>query len=172
MFITESDKMRAGLEGIAKSYGYDRAALLPMLQVIQDRESRISEHAMQMCADILDIHPVEVYGVVSFYSFLSVEPKGKFIVRLCRSISCEMAGKGRVARQLKNDLGIDFGETTSDGKFTLEWTNCLGMCDQGPAMLVNDVPHVRVTPEMVHDILQQCRARFGAHAIEAKKEDI
>ncbi len=172
MFVTESDKMRVGLEGIAKSYGYDRSALLPMLQMIQDRESRISEYDMQVCADILDIHPVEVYGVVSFYSFLGVEPKGKFIVRLCRSISCDMAGRERVARQLRNDLGINFGETTSDGKFTLEWTNCLGMCDEGPAMLVNEVSHVGVTPEKVHDILEQCRQMFGAHATEVKKEGI
>ncbi len=123
MFVTESDKLRVGLEEIASSYRYDRAALLPMLQMIQDRKSRISEYAMQICADILDIHPVEVYGVISFYSFLGIAPKGKFIVRMCRSISCDMAGKGRVARQLRNDLGINFGETTSDGKFTLEWTN-------------------------------------------------
>lgn len=172
MFVTESDKMRVGLEEIASSYGYDRSALLPMLQLIQDKKSRISEYAMQICADILDIHPVEVYGVVSFYSFLNIEPKGKFIVRMCRSISCDMAGKERVARQLRNDLGIDFGETTSDGKFTLEWANCLGMCDEGPAMLVNEVPHVKVTPEKVHEILEQCRQRFGVHATEEKKEEI
>ena len=172
MFVTESDKMRAGLEGIAKSYGNDRSALLPMLQMIQGRKSRISEDDMQICADILDIHPVEVYGVISFYSFLNTEPKGKFIVRMCRSISCDMAGKERVARQLRNDLGIEFGETTADGKFTLEWTNCLGMCDQGPAMLVNDVSHVKVTPEKVHDILEECRKQFGVHATEVKKEEI
>jgi [NiFe] hydrogenase diaphorase moiety large subunit len=172
MFVTESDKLRVGLEEIASSYAYDRAALLPMLQLIQDKKSRISEYAMQICADILDIHPVEVYGVISFYSFLNIEPKGKFIVRMCRSISCDMAGKERVARQLRNDLGINFGETTSDGKFTLEWTNCLGMCDGGPAILVNDVSHVLVTPEKVHDILEQCRERFGVHAIEVQKEEI
>ena len=65
------------------------------------------------------------------------------MIRLCRTITCDMAGKEHVARQLENDLGIDFGETTPDGKFSLGWANCLGMCDQGPALLVNDDLHPR-----------------------------
>ncbi len=65
----------------------------------------------------------------------------------------------RVARQLENDLGISFGETTPDGKFTLEWANCIGMCDQGPALLVNDKVYTRVTPDKVHEILEECRQR-------------
>ena len=93
---------------------------------------------MQVIADLLDIHPVEVHSVVSFYSFLDERPQGQFVIRLCRTITCDMAGKDHVARQLENDLGIEFGETTPDGKFSLEWANCLGMCDQGPAMLVNE----------------------------------
>lgn len=172
MFVTETDKLRVSLEEVASSHKYDRCALLPMLQLIQEKETRISEYAMQICADILDIHPVEVYGVISFYSFLDTEPKGKFIVRLCRSISCDMCGKERVARQLRNDLGIDFGKTTPDGMFTLEWTSCLGMCDEGPAMLVNEEPYMEVTPEKVHEILERCRQKFGLHAIEEKKEEI
>ena len=87
---------------------------------------------MQVIADLLDIHPVEVHSVVSFYSFLDERPQGQFVIRLCRTITCDMAGKEHVARQLVNDLGIDFGETTPDGKFSLGWANCLGMCDQGP----------------------------------------
>ena len=73
-----------------------------------------------------------------------------------------MAGKDRVARQLENDLGIGFGETTADGKFSLEWANCLGMCDQGPALLVNDDVYTRVTPEQV--ARDQCGAPVRRHA--------
>lgn len=172
MFVTESDKLRVSLEEIASSYGYKRSALLPMLQKVQEKESRISELAMQICADMLDIHPVEVFGVVSFYSFFNTRPKGKFIIRLCRSISCDMSGKERVARQLRNDLGVDFGGTTSDGMFTLEWANCLGMCDKGPALMVNDAEHMEITPEKVHEILEGCRQKFGLHATVEAKEDI
>ena len=68
------------------------------------------------------------------------------MIRLCRTISCDMAGKEQVARQLENDLGVCFGETTPDGKFTLEWANCLGMCDQGPAILVNEQIYTQRDP--------------------------
>jgi [NiFe] hydrogenase diaphorase moiety large subunit len=82
-----------------------------------------------------------------------------------------MQGKAAVAQQLQSDLGIAFGETTPDGKFSLEYANCLGMCDQGPALLVNDVVYTRVTPSMVHDILEACRKTFGVYALEAKHEE-
>jgi [NiFe] hydrogenase diaphorase moiety large subunit len=80
-----------------------------------------------------------------------------------------MQGKDRVARQLENDLGIRFGETTPDGNFTLEWANCLGMCDQGPALLVNERIYTKVTPETVHDILEECRKVFGVHTLQEKE---
>jgi [NiFe] hydrogenase diaphorase moiety large subunit len=81
-----------------------------------------------------------------------------------------MAGKSRVAKQLESDLGIRFGETTSDGRFTLEWANCLGMCDQGPALLVNDKIFTQVTSQQVHEILELCRQSYAPHAMAAKEE--
>ncbi len=169
MLIPENEVLKQELKGVAERYDNKRSALMPMLQMVQSRHSRISEFAMQVIADMLDIHPVEVHGVVSFYSFLNSEPKGRFIIRLCRTISCSMQNKDRVARQLENDLGIEFGQTTGDGKFTLEWTNCLGHCDEGPALLVNDKIHVKLTPEKVHDILEECRSTFGLHAAQKKE---
>lgn len=151
----------------AADSGRDRAALLPLLQKLQGKYHQIPPHAMQLIAEQLDIHPVEVYGVVSFYSFLDHAPKGRYVIRLCRTISCDMAGKDRLARQLENDLGIKFGQTTPDGKFTLEWANCLGMCDQGPAMLVNDKVYSSVTPEKVHEIIEEYRKKFGVYAVES-----
>lgn len=172
MFITEQQRLREEITSWVKVHGSKRSALIRILTQIQKEYSYISEHAMQVVADLLDIHPVEVYGVVSFYSFLDQKPKGKFIIRLCKTISCEMQGKDRVARQLENDLGISFGETTRDGKFTLEWANCLGMCDKGPAMLVNDQVFTSVTPEKVHDILEGCRRVFSAGATQSKESQV
>lgn len=169
MLVTHNDRLQDELVALAEKYNGCRSALMPMLQKVQTKQSRISEYAMQLIADILDIHPVEVYGVVSFYSFFNTKPKGRFIVRLCRTISCDMHGKDRVARQLENDLGITFGETTPDGKFTLEWANCIGMCDEGPALLVNDVAYARVTPEKVNEILEACRKTFGPHEMQRKE---
>jgi [NiFe] hydrogenase diaphorase moiety large subunit len=161
--------MKQDLQGWVEQYGGDRTALIPALQEIQKKYRHISAYAMQALADLLDIHPVEVYGVVSFYSFLNSEPQGKFVIRLCRTISCDMQGKDRIARQLENDLGIEFGQTTPDGRFTLEWTNCLGMCDQGPAMLINDQVFTRVTADQVHDLIEECRKQYGPHAAQGKE---
>jgi NADH:ubiquinone oxidoreductase subunit E len=170
MLVTEQDRLRKDILEWALEAGNQRSALLPILQQTQQKYFQITDFAMQVIADALDIHPVEVYSVVSFYHFLDSRPKGRFAVRLCRTLSCDMAGKDRVANQLEADLGISFGETTPDGKFTLEWANCIGMCDQGPAMLVNDRVFTRVTPEMVHDILETCRQTFGAFALGERKE--
>lgn len=166
MLVTENERLRQNITDWADELGRNRSALIPLLQKIQKRYKSISSFGMQVLADLLGIHPVEVYSVVTFYSFLNHSPKGRFIIRLCRTISCEMAGKDRVARQLENELGIKFGETTPDGKFSLEYTNCLGMCDQGPAMLVNDHVITMVTPEKVHDIIEKCRQTFGMFSLQ------
>jgi NADH:ubiquinone oxidoreductase subunit E len=170
MLVTERERLREELVHLADAYGRQRSALMPILQEVQRRYSRISEYAMQFIADLLDIHPVEVYSVVSFYSFLGDQAQGQFVICLCRTITCDMAGKSQIARQLENDLGINFGQTTADGKFSLCWANCLGMCDQGPAMLVNDRIYTRVTPEKVHGILEQCRRSFAGHSVPTGEE--
>jgi [NiFe] hydrogenase diaphorase moiety large subunit len=170
MLVTGQERLERELKELIARYGRGRDALIPVLQDVQSKYGHVSGHVMQVIADLLDIHPVEVHSVVSFYAFLNAQPQGKFVIRLCRTISCDMAGKSRVARQLENDLGVKFGETTPDGKFTLEWANCLGMCDQGPAMLVNEQVFTGVTAEKVHDILEQCRATFSSHAMASKEE--
>ncbi len=170
MLVTEQERLRKELVGLADRFGRSRSALLPILQEVQRRHYHISQFAMQVVADLLDIHPVEVQSVVSFYSFLDETPQGQYVIRLCRTITCEMAGKDHVARQLENDLGVRFGQTTPDGKFSLGWANCLGMCDQGPAMLVNEDVYTSVTPDRIHGILEKCRSAFGVHAVTDRKE--
>lgn len=170
MLVSEREQLRGNVEEWVEQYGSNRSALIPVLEEVQRKYGHISEYVMQVVADCLDIHPVEVFGVVSFYGFLGHKPKGRFIIRLCKTISCEMQGKDRVARQLENDLGIYFGETTADGNFTLEWANCLGMCDQGPALLVNERIYTQVTPEIVHDILEECCKTFGVYAPQPTEE--
>jgi [NiFe] hydrogenase diaphorase moiety large subunit len=172
MLATEREKLKEEIRALGERFGRERSALLPLLQEIQRKHRRISDYAMQELADMLGIHPVEVYGVVSFYAFLGDQPRGRYVVRLCRTISCDMTAKNRVARQLESDLGIKFGETTPDGKFTLEWANCLGMCDQGPAMLVNERVFTKVTPNKVHEILEECRKAFGVYAVEHREEHL
>lgn len=104
---------------------------------------------------MLDIHPVEVYGVITFYEFLSTKPKGKYIIRLCQTISCNLAGKEAIGKTLERELGIKFGETSLDKKYTLEYANCIGMCDQSPALLVNEQVFTKLTPYKVVEILKK-----------------
>lgn len=167
MFATEQQRLAGEIVSLADRYGRERAALLPILQAVQSKYHHISDFAMQEVANLLSIHPVEVYSVVSFYAFLRAERQGNFVIRLCRTISCDMQEKDKVAHQLENELGVKFGQTTSDGKFTLEWANCLGMCDQGPALLVNDQVFTKVTCQKAHEILEGCRRAFSANASEA-----
>lgn len=168
MLTTSHDKLSDDIRGLIEKHGSGRNALMPVLQAIQKKYHTISDFAMQTIADVMGIHPVEVYSVVTFYSFLNEKYHGRFVIRLCRTISCKMQGGERVARQLTTDLGVDFGETTPDGRFTLEWANCLGMCDQGPALLVNDQVFTRVTPEKVRDILEGCEKAFASGAVRAE----
>jgi [NiFe] hydrogenase diaphorase moiety large subunit len=166
MLVSQQQKLQDEIHELAGRHGRTRAGLIPVLQDLQQKYSSVSDFAMQVVADEFGIHPAEVYGVVSFYAFLHHEPRGRFQIRLCQTISCDLAGKARVARQLENELGIRFGETTADGRFSLEWASCLGMCDQGPALLVNDRVYTKVSPEQVHRILEDCRKVFGAHAAQ------
>lgn len=155
MLVEEKNSLTFEIERLVEKYGKERSALIPMLQDIQREHKFISEFAQQEIARVLDIHPVEVYSVISFYSFLNSEPKGRNIVRLCQTITCDIAGKADISRAIERELGIKFGETTKDKKITLEYTNCLGMCDQGPAMLVNDKIYTKLTPEKAVEILNE-----------------
>ncbi len=159
MLISQHEQTLDQLQGLVEKHGDQRNALIPILQDFRDQSGQITDYAMQAVANLLKIEPSEVYGVVSFYSFLSERPQGNFVIRLCRTISCDMAGKQAVARQLENDLGITFGETTKDGRFSLEWANCMGVCDQGPAMLVNETLYTKVSPEKVSEILDSFKSR-------------
>ncbi len=153
MIEFEKNSLTEEIENLVGRYGSDRPALLQILQAVQRKHKYISDFAQQEIARLLNIHPVEVYSVISFYSFLCSVPKGRNIVRLCRTISCDMAGKEKVESAVKRELGINFGETTNDKRVTLEYTNCLGMCDQGPAMLVNDKVYTHLNPETAVNIL-------------------
>ncbi len=157
MLVFEKNTLSEEIEKLAEQYGKDRSALMPVLQAIQARYNYISDFAQQEIARVLDIHPVEVYSVISFYAFLHSEPQGKNIVRLCKTISCDLAGKDQVEKAIERELGIKFGETTKDKRITLEHTSCLGMCDQGPAMIVNDRVYTKLDPETACKILSEIR---------------
>ncbi len=146
------------IDALVERHGSDRSALIPILQDLRERHQVISDLAMQVVADRLGVPPVDVYGVVTFYAFLGTAPTGRYVIRLCRTLSCHLSGTRAVAERLERELGVPFGASTPDGRFTLEWTNCVGLCDQAPAMLVNDRVYGGLTPERVGEVLGEIRA--------------
>jgi len=156
---TENGEMIEAIDALVARHGRTRSALLPILQELRGQRRQISDVAMQVIADRLGIAPVEVQGVVSFYHFLGTAPTGVHLIHVCRTISCAMAGKDAIAARLQDELGVPFGGTTPDGLVTLEWANCIGMCDQPPALLLNRKALGNVTPDQVSEILAGLRAR-------------
>jgi NADH:ubiquinone oxidoreductase subunit E len=153
----EKNTLSEEIEELVKIYGSERSSLLQILQAIQQKHKYISDFAQQEVARLMNIHPVEVYSVISFYSFLYSKSRGRNIVRLCRTISCDMKGKEEVKSAIERELGIKFGETTKDNRITLEFTNCLGMCDQGPALIINERVYTHLNVEKVIQIINEIK---------------
>lgn len=143
----------AATQEILQTFEAKRENLLAILHAVNDTAGYIDQEAMQEIADFLNISPTEVYGTTTFYSFFNVREKGRYIIRLCRSVSCHLAGNEDIVKALEVELGIKMGETTTDKMFTLEYTNCMGMCDIGPSMLVNNNVHNHLTPAKAKKIL-------------------
>ena len=153
MFVAEKNALSEEIESYVNKYGNDRSALLMILHEIQNKRRHISEFAQQEVARLLNIHPVEVYSVISFFAFLNSNPKGRNLVRICQTISCDMKGKSTLIKAIERELGIKVGETTRDNKFAVEYANCLGLCDVGPAMAINDRVYTNLTPEEAVELL-------------------
>ncbi len=137
-----------------KVYGTERDALMPVLQAIVQEKNYLNDEDMIAVAKELDLSTADVFGTASFYTFLDTVPRGKYVIRVCKTISCHMAGKHEVLKALKKTLKIDVGETTVDKKFTLLTANCLGWCHKGPVMLVNDDVYPELTPQQAVDVIQ------------------
>jgi NADH:ubiquinone oxidoreductase subunit E len=143
-------------EGVG-SHGGGRGSVLMLLTDVNRELGYVSEEAMREIAKASGVSTAEVQSVASFYSFISTVPRGRHIVRLCRTISCEMKGSAGVLAAIEKELGIQAGQTTPDGTVTLETTSCLGLCDKSPAMLVDDTPHSGLTPEKACEIVRGLR---------------
>ena len=140
---------------LADKYGRRRDSLIPILQGLIEEKNYLTDESLVNVARELDISSADVYGTASFYSFLDTEERGEFVIRICKTISCSMKGKNEILSTIEDILKIKVGETTSDKKFSLLETNCIGWCHKAPAMLINDTPYTELTPSKVTDILQE-----------------
>ena len=152
-----SDTLETAIKEICQACGNDRSRMMDIVRAVQEKLGCVSSEALDLIAQEVGCHRVEVESVVSFYSFLSKRPKGKVVIRLCNDIIDEMKGSKRVAEALADELGIGMGETTPDGTITLEHTPCIGMCDQAPAMLVNDEVFTYLGPDAAREVVRKLR---------------
>lgn len=143
------------VKSLADKYGRSRESLIPILQGVVTDHRFVSDEAMTEIARELDMAAAQVYGTATFYSFLDTVPRGKFVIRICRTITCAMKGKNLILQELEDLLKIKVGETTQNRKFSLLETNCLGWCHKGPVMLVNENVYTEITPEKVREIINE-----------------
>ena len=152
---------RARFDEIIKRYPPDRrrSAVLPALYLAQYQQGYITANAIRHVAELLSITRADVEDVVSYYTMFYTRPVGKYVVNVCRTLSCAVNGAERVTEELTAKLGIKPGETDASGTFTLMEVECLGACDRAPAVMVNDSWHECLKPEDVSRLVDEIRAR-------------
>jgi NADH-quinone oxidoreductase E subunit len=151
-----------------------KSAILYALYLVQQQQGYITGAAMRHVAEQIRCTAADVEDVVSYYTMFYTKPVGKYVLNVCRTLSCALLGAERVTEELSEKLGIKAGQTTADGMFSLVEVECLGACDRAPVVMVNDDWHERLSPDQagqfVDDIRAKGRAAFtGCHLHVEKK---
>lgn len=149
-----TEEIKKEIEGLYGHFPQKSAACIEGLRVIQKHHRWVSVEAVQELAEILEMSPDAIDSVATFYSLIFRKPVGKHVILVCDSVSCWMMGYEKIGGHLKEKLAIDFGETTSDDRFTLLAIPCLGTCDHAPAMMVDNDLHRNLTAEKIDTILE------------------
>jgi len=130
-----------------------KGALMPVLQEIQEYYGYVPEPTVHLVAERLNVYSSQIYGVLTFYAQFHLEPRGKYIVRVCMGTACHVKGAGRIGDTLKERLGIGHAETTEDLKFTAEYVACIGACGMAPVIMVNDDTYGSMTVQKMDEVL-------------------
>lgn len=152
-----SEELRQQIRDQFPKYPNKRAVTLPALHIVHDALRCVPIEAIREIAELLELHPAEVHDTMSFYGFFRTEekPLGKHRVWVCRSISCALRGGEELLEELVERIGCQPGETTTDGRFSLEFAECLGACEGAPCILVDDERHVNLTAESAQELLEK-----------------
>lgn len=127
--------------------------IIQAYHAIQKEINYLPEEVINTAADVFNVPVKDAYGVATFYSYFSIKPRGKYVIRICESAPCHIAGAGEVIAALETTLGIKVGETTKDGKFTLELAECVGQCQETPVITINGEPYGGMTAEKIPGVL-------------------
>ncbi len=153
--FTEQDLRE--IEAICQHYPDKKAATLPVLHFAQKKFGYISEDAVKVVAESLELPVAHVLGVATFYTMYNKKPVGRYHIQVCTNISCALMGSREIFRQLSRKLGIASGETTDDGLFTLQEVECLGSCGTAPTIQVNEKYFENMTVEKAEELLESLK---------------
>ena len=162
MTFKPSKSLKAEVRELLKHYPKDqkRSASLMVLHAIQEEYGHVEREAMVWAAGELGLQPINLYELVTFYPMLREESPGKYVIKVCRTLSCAMAGGTDLHKNLCKKLKLDPGkhglQTTKDGRFSLEFTECLAGCGTGPVMMCNDDYYENVSTEKADEIMEEC----------------
>ena len=151
--LTEEEQRE--IEAEIPRYADKRAVSIDAMKIVQRHRGWVSDESLHDIAELLEMSSDELEGVATFYPMIYREPVGRHVVLYCDSVSCWIMGSEQVRDQLRSRLGIDPGETTRDGRFTLLPIVCLGTCDHAPAMMIDDDLHRDLEPERIDEILER-----------------
>jgi len=151
--VTEGDLAR--INEMAAEYHRRKWALIPLVQSIQDKFGYIPPQCIPAISEALGLFPSQVQGVISFYTQLYIEPRGKHIVRVCRGTACHVRGGKTILKLVKQHLGLEEGETTLDWEYTLETVACLGVCALAPNVVIGDQVHGHMNPKKVEQLFKK-----------------
>lgn len=147
-------KLEETISKIVGDHAGQVGALMPVLHAVQEHFGCIPEDAVPLLASELNLSRAEVHGVIGFYHDFRSQPAGKYLVQVCRAEACQAMGSMQLEKHVKDLLGIDYGQTTVDGQFSLEPVYCLGNCACTPSVRINDDIHARVTPKRFEQLLK------------------
>ena len=150
-----SDNARERIRLATLRYPDSRAALLPALHMAQAELGHLSDDALRFIAGELNVPESDVYGTATFYSLIRRGPSGRHVISICHNLPCTLLGAEPLIEHLRNRLGVGESEVTPDGRFSYQRIECIGRCDNAPAMLVDDEYHGDLTPEKIDAILEK-----------------
>lgn len=147
------------MEKILSGYEKDKSNLIQILNEVQETYGYVPKEAQLAISEYLGLTMAEIYGVITFYSRFTLKPKGKYNVSVCLGTACFVKGSEKILDRLKEKLGIDVGQTTADGKFSIEATRCIGACGLAPVFTVNDEVYGKATPELLDKVIDEYMAK-------------
>lgn len=155
--VQEEEIDLAGANEVIDKYQHIHGALMPVLQGIQEHYGYIPEPTVDLVSERLNVYTSQIYGVLTFYAQFHLEPRGKYIVRVCMGTACHVKGAGRIGDTLRERLGIGHAETTEDLKFTAEYVACIGACGMAPVIMVNDDTYGSMTVQKMDEVIAKYR---------------